>query len=179
MKYIQQNKFLICVAVLLVQPLVSLAQEEGNTGISVTKQYVNNSVPGLQYGPVKKNTARNVAVTQPENHSESSGMQIKKGTIRDVQFAGGGNAGFRKGAQPARVAATGNKPMASDQKAVAVDKVAKPGVTPIPLQEGQQPAEKVVQAKAVKQLSVQPVETPVQAKARPAVITRQPVEKKD
>ncbi|WP_315816013.1 hypothetical protein [Paraflavitalea speifideaquila] len=92
MTFKQQYKVMIAVMVLLGHAFIANAQddEKRNTGESLGKQYLNNRVPGLQYAPEKPKALRRATVAeQAENHSESSGMQLKKGTIKEMRFAQG------------------------------------------------------------------------------------------
>lgn len=136
MTFKNQYKVMIGVMVLLVHAFIANAQEKEkrNTGESLGKQFLGNRVPGLQYAPEKPKAQRRATVAeQQENHSESSGMQLKKGTIRGMRFAGGG--GEAKASRSTAKAQAANVTLPSDVKSgeLKQDPVKAPVV---PLQEG-------------------------------------------
>lgn len=119
MTFKHQYKVMIGLMVLLVHAFIANAQDEEkrNTGESLGKQFLNNRVPGMQYAPEKPKAQRRATIAeQQENHSESSGMQLKKGTIRGMRFEGG--SGFTPNAarRTVRAQAAGGT-LSSDQKA--------------------------------------------------------------
>jgi hypothetical protein len=119
MTFKHQYKVMIGVMVLLAHAFIANAQddEKRNTGESLGKQFLNNRVPGMQYAPEKPKMQRRATVAeQQENHDESSGMQLKKGTIKGMRFEGG--SGFTPNAarKTVRTQAAGGA-LPSDQKA--------------------------------------------------------------
>lgn len=139
MTFKHQYKVIIGVVVLLAQAFIANAQneEKRNTGESLGKQFLNNRVPGLQYAPEKPKAQRRATVAeQEENHSESSGMQLKKGTIRGMRFAqGGGGGNFKSTARSTARSQSAGTILPSDQKPSG-QKITPPVDTPLPTQGG-------------------------------------------
>lgn len=137
---------------LLAQAFIANAQEEEkrNTGESLGKQFLNNQVPGLKYAAEKPKAQRKATLAeQQENHSESSGMQLKKGTIKGMQFApGSGSArGSSTGARNSARSQSASATLPSDQKASSLPPAAVK-VAAIPTQDGVTVPKEVKQAPA-------------------------------
>jgi hypothetical protein len=139
MTFKHQYKVMIGMMVLLACTFMANAQDEEkrNTGESLGKQYRNNRVPGLQYAPEQPKALRKASVAeQQENHSESSGMQLKKGTIKGMRFAqGGGGGSFKSTARSTARSQSAGSTLPSDQKPGG-EKITPPVNGPLPTQGG-------------------------------------------
>lgn len=133
MKHTIKNSAIV-LSILLAGAMQATAQEF-KTDESISSQLKNGTAPGLKFGPAaKKSTRIAAAATDPNEGRETQAAQIRKGTLKGVQFAGGGGGAARSMQRSARPAARlqGNSNLPSDQKASVKTPIApvQPGVVP-------------------------------------------------
>ena len=97
---------------------------------NIRSQYVNNSVPGLKYGPAKK--AKEAKVKDRNEAKETIRMQLKKENIPGMKFAKGGGT-IAKKTTPVNTDAAKTLPSAMPAR-VAIDKKV-PVAATLPTQE--------------------------------------------